>query len=305
MPQNEVLAAIDIGSNAVRMVIAGRTRTEMKVLKKFRFPIRLGGDVFEKGKISSRNLKEAARTFKKFKKLMSEYNIRRYRAVGTSALREARNSQAFTELISRHSDLLVEIIDGVEEARLIHLAVKNELELDHHRCLLIDVGGGSTEVTVSDSASMIATQSFPFGTVRTLETLKKKHATEAQLPQMMAELMDPLSHFLKSQKGKLEFAIGTGGNLETLGKLKPLLLGKNARTFLTVEEISMISEVLKKTSLKERVERLEMRPDRADVILPAIQLVQTIMRQANVDKIMIPYVGLKDGLLWDLVRRSN
>lgn len=304
MAQQENLAVIDIGSNAIRMVIAERSHHEMKVLKKFRFPIRLGSDVFEKGKISGKNLKEAARTFEKFKSLCQDYRVKKVKAVGTSALREAKNNIQFVELIRRKSSIVIEVIDGVEEAKLIHLAVKNELDLDNHRALLIDIGGGSMEVTFSENSLMTATQSFPFGTVRTLELMKKKHATESQLGSVMSEYLNPLNHFLQSQPGlkKLEFAVGTGGNLETLGKLKPLLLGKNAKTFISCEELGQMIEIIHRVPQKDRIAKWGIRPDRADVILPAALVVQTVLKQAAVDKMLIPYVGLKDGLLWALVK---
>lgn len=304
MAQRENIAVIDIGSNAVRMVVATRYAHELKVIKKFRFPIRLGADVFANGQISNKNLKQAARTFRDFKSFINELKVIKIKAVGTSALREAANQRQFVELIKRKSQIQIEVIDGVEEARLIHLAVKQEIPLQNHNVLLIDIGGGSVELTFSENSLMTATQSFPFGTVRTLDLLKKKKILEAQLPLLMSDFAKPLSHFLNSQSlpSKTEFAIGTGGNLETLGKLKPLLLKKAARTFLLQDELSDLIEIIKKMSVKERIEKLGLRPDRADVILPAALVVHTILKQGQIDKILIPYVGLKDGLLWSLVK---
>ena len=212
------LAAIDIGSNAIRMVVAEHSPQGLILLKKFRFPIRLGADVFEKGQISAKNLKLSARTFKKFKELTVKYKVTKLQAVGTSALREAKNQKAFVELIRRKSNIRIDVIDGVEEARLIHLAVKREVNLENAQALLIDIGGGSVELTFSDDSLMTATQSFPFGTVRTLDLMKRKKLNEAQLSTVMGEYMEPLSHFLHSQTPghSLDFAVGTGGNLETL-----------------------------------------------------------------------------------------
>ncbi len=303
MPHRENLAAIDIGSNAIRMVIATRNENQVKMVKKFRFPIRLGADVFLNGMISVKNLKESARTFEKFHDLTNEFHVTKIKAVGTSALREAKNQKQFLDLVKKRSSIQVDVIDGVEEAKLIHLAVKHEIDLLKHRALLIDIGGGSVELTFSENAMMTATQSFPFGTVRTLDLLKKKKLQESQLNLVMAEFIQPLSHFLHSQTApqKLDFAVGTGGNLETLGKLKPQLLKKNSRTFLSLDELTEMIEILKKTSLKDRVEKLGLRTDRADVILPAALVVQTALRQAGVEKLLLPHVGLKDGLLWSLV----
>lgn len=297
------LAAIDIGSNAIRMIIAEVSSKGLVPLKKYRFPIRLGADVFESGRISSRNLKESARTFKKFKTVTEKFEVKRLRAVGTSALREASNGQAFVELIRRKSSIPIEIIDGTMEAKLIHRAVRSEVRLENHQCLLIDIGGGSVEVTFSDRGRIGATKSFPFGTVRTLEMLKKRQLDESQINLVIGDFIRPLSQFIHSHAPgkKIDFAVGTGGNLETLGKLKPLLLGKNSKTEMTDGELEAVIQKLRKMPIRDRIAKLAMRPDRADVIVPAALVVQAILRQASVHQLIIPAVGLKDALLLSLM----
>jgi exopolyphosphatase/guanosine-5'-triphosphate,3'-diphosphate pyrophosphatase len=302
------LAAIDIGSNAIRMVIAEHTLQGLHLVKKYRFPIRLGADVFNKGKISSKNLKLSARTFKKFRSLTTEkYHIHHIRAVGTSALREASNSKAFLDLMWRKSGIKIKVIDGVEEARLIHLAVRREVHLDSQNALLIDIGGGSVELTFSEHSMMTATHSFPFGTVRTLEMMKKRKLSENQLGLVMGDFLEPLTHFIQSNTPgqSVDFAVGTGGNLESLGKLKPLLIGGSSRTFISYRELSEMILRLQKMTYKERITKLGMRPDRADVIVPAALVVQTVMRQSRLDKLIIPHVGLKDGLLWTMLNETT
>ena len=298
------LAAIDIGSNAIRMVIAEFSPRGLISLRKYRIPIRLGSDVFEKGKISGKNMKAAARAFEKFREVATKAGVHRIRAVGTSALREAKNRASFVELARRKSGIKIEVIDGVEEARLIHTAVAKELHLEGHRALLIDIGGGSVELTFSDNGLMSSTQSFPFGTVRTLDLMKKKNLPESQLNLVIGNFISPLTHFIQSQISdqKLDFAVGTGGNLEALGKLKSTLLKKNSKGVLSFFELSEMIEKLRTMTVRDRVTKLEMRPDRADVIVPAALVVQTVMRQAGVERILIPYVGVKDGLLWSLVK---
>ena len=275
----------------------------LRPIQKYRVPIRLGADVFTKGQISPKNLKASARAFRQFAGILKSQKIQRVRAVGTSALREASNGEAFIELVRRKTGMVVEVIDGVEEARLIHLGVKREVHLENHSCLLIDVGGGSVELTFSDRGLLSATHSFPFGTVRTLEKLKKRKLTERHIQVLVGEYSKPMSSFLESHKigGSLDFMVGTGGNIEALGRLKPALLGKNSRSFLTLQELEMILAKLSKLSIKDRVERLKMKPDRADVIVPAGSVVFNAMKLARVDRLLIPYVGLKDGLLWSLL----
>jgi exopolyphosphatase/guanosine-5'-triphosphate,3'-diphosphate pyrophosphatase len=300
------LAAIDIGSNAIRMVLAQHSLKGLKTIKKYRFPIRLGEDVFAEGKISGKNLKQSARTFKKFRELSDRYHVSKIRAVGTSALREAKNQKAFCELMLRKSQIPIEIIDGVEEARLIHMAVRREVHLEKSLALLVDIGGGSVELTVSENGCLSATQSFPFGTVRTLHRLKKRNLSENQLGVIIADFVDSISLFLQSSTsnknphGKIDFIVGTGGNLETIGKLKQMFLRAQVSTMVSLSELGMIIQELQSMSIKARVEILGLRKDRADVILPASLLIQTVMIQAGVSDLIIPHVGLKDGLLWSL-----
>jgi len=301
------LAAIDIGSNAIRLMLAKYSPLGLLPIKKFRVPIRLGGDVFQKGKISGKQLKASARAFRQFRKLLTHAKIKHYRAVGTAALREAKNSASFVELIRRSSGIRVEVIDGVEEAKLIHMGIRKVINLESHICLLIDIGGGSVELTFSNKGRMTATQSFPFGTVRTLERLRQKKLNEQQMRVIIADYVEPFSHFLSSNNlGKrLDFAVGTGGNIEALGRMKTTLLKQNSRSSISADELSLIIEKLSRMSVKERIEKLDIKPDRADVIVPAALIVQAAMRLSGVDRLLIPYVGLKDGVLWSLVDAIN
>lgn len=301
------LAAIDIGSNAIRMIIVEVGPQGFVPIKKYRFPIRLGADVFKNGKISAKNLKESARTFEKFSKVATKFGITRLRAVGTSALRESSNGAAFVELIRRKSGIKIEVIDGRVEAQWVHRAVRQEVKLDQASAVLIDIGGGSVEVTFSNQGRLEATQSFPFGTVRTLELLKRRHLEESQINLVIGDFIRPLSQYVHANApGKrLDFAVGTGGNLETLGKLKPVLLGRSSKTEMTDLELENIIQKLRRMSVKERIARLEMRPDRADVIVPAALVVQAIMRQASVHRLLMPAVGLKDGILLSLVDEAT
>ncbi len=297
------LAAIDIGSNAIRLMLAKYTPLGLIPIKKYRVPIRLGGDVFQKGKISDKQLKSSARAFLQFRQLINKAKISRWRAVGTSALREAKNANSFVELVRRKSGIKVEVIDGVEEAKLIHLAIKKVINLESHIGLLIDIGGGSVELTFSHAGQMTATQSFPFGTVRTLERLREKKLTEEHVRVIIGEYMEPFSHFFSANSfgKKLDFAVGTGGNFEALGRLKSTLLKKSSPTSLSTDELSEIIEKLSRMSIKDRIEKLKMKPDRADVILPAALIAQTAMRLSGASRLLIPYVGLKEGILWSIV----
>jgi exopolyphosphatase/guanosine-5'-triphosphate,3'-diphosphate pyrophosphatase len=220
--------------------------------------------------------------------------------VATSAVREAKNKHQFVEQIFKKSKIQIEVIDGIEEARLIHLAVHKELDLHNKKIMLIDIGGGSVEITFSENGYMSATKSFPMGTVRILDHLQKRHLTEKDLNLIIGDFLEPLIHHIESQQGshQLDFAVGTGGNLECMGKLRKLILGKTPTTHLTYKELTSILEEVKKISIKDRQAQLDMRPDRVDVIVPAMTLVQTILRLSETQRLVIPGVGLRDGLLW-------
>ncbi len=299
------VSAIDIGSNAIRMMIADVTKSSptIQVVKRYRAAVRLGHDVFTQGSISSASLEIAKATFHRYQETNKELQVLHCREVATSACREAQNRQQFVEQIFAASGIKIEIIDGVEEGRLIHLAVHKELDLSNKKTMLIDIGGGSVEVTFSLGDKLLATKSFPMGTVRVLENLQKRNLNESHLNIIMGEFITSLSQhiFKNNENDPAEFAIGTGGNLECLGKLKVQLLGRAPHSFLTLSELNQIIEKLRGLKIKERNEKLGMRPDRADVILPAAMMVQTIMRQAETEKILIPSVGLRDGIVWSMV----
>ncbi len=309
MPQaihmGEKFSAIDVGSNAIRMIVgelqSSKTASEMKIIKKLRAPIRLGKDVFMNGTISNKVLLEAQETFREFASTNHKLKVTRCRAVATSAVREAKNKEVFVKTILAASKIKVEIIDGVEEARLVHNAIRNEIDIENKRVLSIDVGGGSVEITFSENGMMSATESFPMGTVRILDQMNRRKLSESQINLIMGDFVAPLTNYLDSHHmgaGPLHFSVGTGGNLECMAQLKLKILKKRPTTYITIKELHEIAEKLSSMSYKDRMEKLELRPDRADVILPATLLVLTVLRQAHVEKIIIPNVGLRDGLLW-------
>ncbi|AHZ86262.1 Exopolyphosphatase 1 [Bdellovibrio bacteriovorus] len=299
------ISAIDIGSNAIRMMIADihEQAPYLHIVKKYRAAVRLGHDVFTQGVITPASLEIAKATFQRYALTNRELGVTKCRAVATSASREAKNQKEFVDLIYKTSGIKIEVIDGTEEGRLIHLAVRKELDLDNKKSMLIDIGGGSVEVTFSQGPKMIATKSFPMGTVRILENLAKRNLTENHMNIIMGEFIGALGeHIYKNcDHDPVDFAIGTGGNLECLGQLKGELLKKSPQTFLTLAELTEIIDRLRSLKVKDRIEKLHLRPDRADVIVPAAMLVQTIMRQAETEKILIPNVGLRDGLIWSML----
>ena len=298
------LAAIDVGSNAIRLVIGEvEASGEIRVLKKYREGVRLGKDTFSEGSISKKCAERTLETFEKFKVFLKEHGVKHVRAVGTSALREASNSKSLVSDIFKLTGIKVEVIDGLEEGRLIFSAVCARVDLVGSRSVLIDIGGGSVEVTIAEGAVIKATQSFPLGTVRLLETLEARGLKEKHLPTVIEENFKPLRTFLRDQlKGKaVDFAIGTGGNFECLGKLRVALLSKTSIYSMTFEELTELTDHLASMSVKERIQYLRLKNDRADVVVPAALLTLTIMESIPTDTLNVPFVGLRDGILSSLL----
>ncbi len=302
------LAAIDIGSNAIRLVIGEVDQYgDVRILKKIREAVRLGKDAFSKdGEISEKTRSRAIATFVKFAELLKAHDVRAYKAVATSAIREAKNKEDFIAEIRKASGIKVEVIDGTEEGRLVFSAVAHRVSLSDKTSLLIDIGGGSVELTVVDHGKMRATQSFKLGTVRLLQLMTDRNLKENQLADLIREQLGPAKMFLATHAKSVEFdmAIGTGGNFECLGKLRVALLHRNSIFSMTRDELGELVTHLQSMSVRERIQYLRLRPDRADVVVPASLVTQAILELAEIDVLMVPYVGLRDGILAELGAKS-
>jgi exopolyphosphatase/guanosine-5'-triphosphate,3'-diphosphate pyrophosphatase len=299
----ERLAAVDIGSNAIRLVIGQIDKHgDISVVKKFREPVRLGQDVFSSGEISGKTREKALAAFVRFRDRIKEGQIKHVKAVATSALREAKNRDEFVAEVKAASGIEIDVIDGVEEGRLVYSAVAHRVNLNDKVALLIDIGGGSVELTVVDHGARKATQSFKLGTVRILQLIEQRGIKETNLQPLIEELMAPAREFIAKQieKWHIDVAIGTGGNFETLGKLRVALLHKNSIFSMSPDEVGELTAHLETMTVKERIQFLRLRPDRADVIIPAAHLTQAIMKAAQTDVLVIPYVGLRDGILTEM-----
>lgn len=301
------IAAIDVGSNAIRLVIGEyQANGEIKVLKKYREAVRLGKDVFASGAISKKCALKTLEAFEKFKALLKEHRVEIVRAVGTSALREAGNRAELLSHISKSCGINVEVIDGAEEGRLIFSAVTHHTDLTAKRSILIDIGGGSVEVTHTEGTQIRASQSFPLGTVRLLEALTARRQKEKHLPMVIEQNFKPVRDFIKAtiKDRRVDFAIGTGGNFECLGKLRVALLSKTSIHSMTKDELRELTDHLASISVKERIRFLRLKADRADVIVPAALIALAIMSAIPTETLLVPFIGLRDGLLASIVERG-
>ena len=296
------ISAIDVGSNAMRMVIGEVDEAwQVRTIENIRLPVRLGQDVFSKGYLEEKTIQQTEEVFLQFKQVAENFNIHHLRAVATSAAREAANSDLLVDRVFRTSGIEIEVISGEEEARLIHSAVAHVLNLKNKRTLLIDIGGGSVEVTLSTGRNIISTDSYDMGTVRLLEKLngsKSKHP----LGNLVREYVEAARYRIEQDlgNGKVQICAGTGGNVEEIGRLRQKLFKAESDRFITLEELEKLIERLERMTIEERMQKLKLRADRADVILPASIVLHLIAREAGVKQIMIPNVGLKDGILLDI-----
>lgn len=294
MPSN--VAAIDIGSNAVRLIVAQAGENERTVIKTEREAVRLGADVFAHGILGPEAFDRLIKAMASFKQTMQKLEVQRYRAVATSALREARNRGDVLEVVARQSGVEIELIDGEEEARLIFLAISNAIELGDKRTGLIDIGGGSTEVAISRGGEVLWVDSFKLGTVRSLGQMR---VGDGNFARRLKELV--LAQKSSVPREPVELCVGTGGNVEAYGDLRKKLLDQDNSKLLKRAELHELLERLQSLSYEERIEQLGLRPDRADVIIPAGVLLESMMELLGADEVQIPRVGLKDGLLEDLL----
>jgi exopolyphosphatase / guanosine-5'-triphosphate,3'-diphosphate pyrophosphatase len=299
------MAAIDVGSNAIRMAV-GRANSAggIDLLESTRLPIRLGQDAFISGQISEPTMQATVDAFLHFRIVAGNFGVNQIRAVATSAMREAENSQLLIERIAREAGIELEVISAEEEGRLIQQAVKHSINLTGKRAVLIDIGGGSVEVTMTRGDDILAFSSYPIGTVRLLQRLSANGNLPG--PRLLQEYAETTRRQIDRELNRqaVDLCIGTGGNVEEIGNLRRKLFGRKTAGLITQSELKALIDILSEMTVDERIKKLDLRPDRADVILPAAMVLYMIAREARVLKIRIPGVGLKDGILWDIQSRT-
>lgn len=290
-------AAIDIGSNAVRLLIKSidREAVQEKKIKKvmmLRVPLRLGFDVFSIGELSEKKADKLRRLMKAFRQLMKIYDVDDYRACATSAMRDARNGRTIIKKIEKDTGIRIEIIDGQEEARMIY---NNHIECMEDRLgnyMYVDVGGGSTEINLLTNGELVWSVSYNIGTVRMLSNAVK----EGTWQQMEEELM-------KVTEGVAAInIIGSGGNINKLFRLADKKDKKLQR--LPVSSLQTFYDVLKPLTPEERVEAFSLKQDRADVIVPAAEIFLKIAEVVHAEYIYVPVIGLSDGIIDNLYAKS-
>ena len=287
--------AIDIGTNAARLLV-GEIEHEgghsfVKKISYTRVPLRLGEEVFEDGKISKKKTEDFVKTIQAFKLISEIFDVKQLRAVATSAMREATNSKKIIEKILEESGVEIEVISGDVEAELIFSTF---FLLDFDKTLpflVIDVGGGSTEVSVFESGERIASKSFEIGTIRLLKG-KVKNDVWSNIHEWIAEHVDLNS----SHK-----IFGTGGNINKVHKI----LGVGQMESVSLEKMKDLRDKLGSLTLIQREDEYQLKPDRADVILPALDIYIYILDELKSSQLIVPKIGLSDGMIYQMYLDST
>jgi len=286
-------AAIDIGSNAIRLLVSNVIEREdrdpqFKKSALVRVPIRLGADSFVNGKVSDANTTRMIEALEAFKLLMKVHGVEKYKACATSAMREASNGKEVAEKILKKTGVSIDIIGGKEEAAIISSTDLNELISSEKSYLYVDVGGGSTEFTVFSKGQIVCSKSFKIGTVRVLNNTKEQNKEAFKKVQTWIEVNT-------NQYRKISL-IGSGGNINKLFKMS----GRSEGAPISYIYLNAQYQFLKKMSYSDRIAELGLNPDRADVIIPATKIYLSAMKWSGARKIYVPKIGLADGIIKSL-----
>jgi exopolyphosphatase / guanosine-5'-triphosphate,3'-diphosphate pyrophosphatase len=286
-----ILAAIDIGTNASRLLISKvvsnhNGQTTFQKLNFIRVPLRLGMDVFESGSIPAEKIQMMLHTLMGYAHLMKAYGVSNYTAVATSAMRDAKNSDIVIREMFRETGIHIDVISGDTEASIIYASHVAKNIIGGQNCLYIDVGGGSTELTLYAEGRLRYKRSFNIGTIRLLKDMVAKVCWD--------EMKADLKQYIKAEKALC--AIGIGGNINKVFSASKKKEGKP----LSLSYLKDQYAVLFALSVEERMVNYNLREDRADVIVPALQIFIQVMKWAGVEEVLVPKIGLADGLIHQL-----
>lgn len=281
-------AAIDIGSNAMRLLVANIIEEEGKETQfsksaLVRVPIRLGQDAFTVGEISEENIERMVDAMKAFKLLMKVHKVEKYMACATSAMREAYNGKEVVEIVKKKSDIKIEIIDGKKEAAIIASTDLHYLLKTDQTYLYVDVGGGSTEFSLFSNGKIVASKSFKAGTVRLLNDVVNEI------------VWNEIEKWIRTNTADYDqiTLIGSGGNINKIFKMS----GKTQEKPLSYIYMNSQYAFLNSLTYEQRITELGLNVDRADVIIPAIRVYLNAMKWSGARHIYVPKIGLSDGIV--------
>ena len=289
------LGAIDIGSNSVRCLISNVVYKEgytyYRKVSMIRLPIRLGQEVFMSGTLSPETRARFTEGMRAYKHLLAVHGVQGFKAVATSAMREAKNGMELVDLIKEETGIAIDIIDGEEEARLVfNSKLYDIIQAPQKNFVYVDVGGGSTELSVIQDQEVLASESFKLGGVRVMNGLDQ--------PEEWLRMKSWLEKQTKHLKDKA--AIGAGGNINKLHKLSLRPLSKSLRLSYINEQWNLINSM----DVEERVTKLGLNFDRADIIVHALPIYMRAMEWAGVSRMYVPKIGVSDGLIRDMYHKE-
>lgn len=300
------VAAIDIGSNAIRFLAAEFSAAgTYTVLEAERSSVRLGHDVFLTGKLTREAMDAAVATIADFRERMAKWGVRKSRAVATSAVREATNGERFLARVKKETGVQIEVISGSEEARLVHLAVRNRVAMGKKQWLLVDLGGGSVEVSLADHEAVHWSESHTMGSVRLLEELAGVGQEPGRFRRLLEEYVSTLRIPSVAEYRRPVGLIATGGNIDALARLSTVRQGPGDSLVIPLEGLRSAIARLSGLSFRQRVEELGLREDRADVIVPAALVYERLAVLAGVEEIHAPGVGVREGVALDLADEAG
>ena len=302
------LAAIDVGSNAMRLAIGeALDNGKVNVVETARDPVRLGRDAFSQGRLSPCIIDRAVEGFRTFHESILRHEVKQIAAIATSAVREADNSPDLISRIREDTGIEVDVIGGAEEARLMHLAVSRKLDIGKGEAMLVDIGGGSVELVLTSDGRLIDSRSYKLGTVRMLQVLSDDSFGPGRFDQLVQEVARETRDWVTDVLGHnlIGLFVGTGGNVETIGDLAGRRAGKKATSFAQAGDIDRMRVVLEELDFEGRRYKLNLKNDRADVIYPATVVIQALMNVVWAPTLVIPRVGLREGLLAEMAMRRT
>jgi exopolyphosphatase/guanosine-5'-triphosphate,3'-diphosphate pyrophosphatase len=288
------LGAIDVGSNAMRVLVGEVTKPigvwHYSKIAYLRLPVRLGEEVFDKGKISDEKIEKFIEGMRIFKNYLDFYGVSDYRAVATSAMRDSSNAKKIIQRVKKETGITLEVITGKEEAELVYLTFQliPDLKMNY---VLIDVGGGSTEITLFQDNKVHAAKSFQIGSVRLMKNKVSKKSWNEVNEWLATEIL-PF---------KPARVFGSGGTINSVHKV----LGKQDKVPVELSEMKTLKDKLEPLSIEERIYQFKIKPDRADVIGPAMEIYIKMMQSLGLDQIYVPKMGLSDGMMLDLYREKT
>ncbi len=293
------VASIDIGSNAIRFLATEfYDHNNHNIIYSERAPLRLGQSVFSAGALNKATIENAIAVLSTFQLKMKNMDIHHYRAVATSAVREASNGMLFVEEVQLNLGMKIEIISGSEEARLVYLAVQKKVPLAKKDWILTDLGGGSAEISQIHASGIQWTETRGVGAVRLLEEFHRVKNNPEKMKKILSDFISiiKIPHAVRSTS-----LIATGGNIEKIANLVKVKTGRNGTGVIQTSQLRHLVQKLSKMTIAQRMKKLALKEDRADVILPAAMVYEHIASLYHSPSILVPFVGLKEGIIYDII----